>query len=83
MKERILGCGRMLKDTDCAIRKDFASATHIARSKLLQFIRPQKCAFKLSLDRFHVDKKYYMYDDKIVELKKNRLRVPYLMNHQV
>lgn len=72
-KERILACGRMLKDTDYAIREDFAAATRLARSKLLQFIRPQKCAFKLSLDKLHVNKRCYIYDhscDKIVEINK-------------
>ncbi|KAH8020344.1 hypothetical protein HPB51_000977 [Rhipicephalus microplus] len=74
-KERILNCGRMPKDNDFAIREDFAAATRIARSKLLQFIRPQKCAFKLSLGRLHVDKMCFMYDqtfDKTVEIGKKQ-----------
>lgn len=61
-KERILGCGRKLKGTDFAIREDFASSTRFARSKLLAFVRPLKCAFKLSLDKLYVGSKCYFYD---------------------
>lgn len=61
-KENILACGRQLRGTDYAIREDFAPATRYARSKLIQFIRPQKCAFKLSVDKLHVGSKSYFYD---------------------
>lgn len=69
-KEEILSCGPKLKNTNFAIREDFASATRLARSKLLKFIRPAQCAFKLRLDRLHVGKKCYYYDassDSVLE----------------
>ncbi|XP_072144147.1 uncharacterized protein [Dermacentor andersoni] len=69
-KENILACGRKLKATNFAIREDFAPATRIARSKLLGFIRPQKCAFKLHVDKLLVNNKRYHYDptsDSVIE----------------
>lgn len=69
-KENILACGRKLKDTCFAIREDFAPSTRLARSKLLKFVKPQKCAFKLSLDKLHVGSRCYSYDaasDSVIE----------------
>lgn len=71
-KEKILSCGIKLKDTTFAVREDFAAATRLARSKLLKFIRPQKCAFKLRVDKLIVGNKSYFYDaktDKVTELR--------------
>lgn len=77
-KEIILACGRKLKETQFAIREDFASVTRFARSKLLKFIRPQKCAFKLQLDKLHVGSKCYFYDpasDTVMESTNNRIEL--------
>lgn len=72
-KDTILACGPKLKDTSYAIREDFAFATRLARSKLIQFIRPKKCAFKLNVDKLHVGHKCYVYDpvsDSVIESAK-------------
>lgn len=75
-KDSILLCGPKLKNTTYAIREDFASATRLARSKLLKFIKPQKCAFKLRLDKLLVGNKCYFYNpatDSISECAKSSL----------
>lgn len=69
-KDGILSCGIKLKGTNYAIREDFAAATRLARSKLLKYIRPAKCAFKLKLDKLLVGKRCFSYDslsDSIIE----------------
>ncbi|XP_077536042.1 uncharacterized protein LOC144148372 [Haemaphysalis longicornis] len=68
-KEKILSCGPNLKETTFAVREDFAAATRIARAKLLKFIRPQKCAFKLRVDKLIVGNKSYFYDPKTDSVK--------------
>ncbi|XP_077550763.1 uncharacterized protein LOC144164040 [Haemaphysalis longicornis] len=71
-KEKIVSCGIKLKDTTFAVREDFAAATRLGRAKLLEFIRPRKCAFKLRVDKLIVGNKSYFYDakaDKITELR--------------
>lgn len=77
-KEEILSCGPKLKNTNFAVREDFAATARLARSKLLKFIRPAKCAFKLRLDRLHVGQKCYYYDapsDSVLECTKSLANV--------
>lgn len=71
IKERILACGRKFQGTDFAIWEDFEAATRLARAKLIKFIRPKKCAFKLQLDKLLVGSKSYSYDpvsDTVIEI---------------
>lgn len=73
-KDGILSCGPKLKNTNYAIREDFAAATRLARSKILKYIRPAKCAFELKLDKLLVGKRVYYYDcvsDTVVECTQN------------
>ncbi|KAK8786282.1 hypothetical protein V5799_023942 [Amblyomma americanum] len=73
-KESVLACGRKLKETPYVIREDFEFATRLARSKLVQFIKPRGCSFKLRYDKLIVGEKYYTYDhasDTITETDTN------------
>lgn len=85
-KDSILACGRQLKGTNYAIREDFAPATRQARFKLLQFVRPQKCAFKFTLDKLHVGNKTYFYDvatDAVLECANTSTIAPTPLNSRV
>lgn len=61
-KEQILSCARKLKGTTYSIGEDFSPATRQARRKLVTFAKSQNKAFKISVDRLHINKQVYIYD---------------------
>lgn len=61
-KQQILSSARKLKGSTFSIGEDFSPATRQARRKLVSFAKAQNKAFKVSVDRLHIDKKTYVYD---------------------
>lgn len=63
-KNNILGAAHKLKNTDFAIGEDFSFSTRLARRKLVSFARDLDKPFKLTVDKLHIDKKTYFYDNE-------------------
>lgn len=61
-KQQILSSARKLKGTTLSIGEDFSPATRQARRKLVGIAKAQNKAFKVSVDRLHMDKKTNVYD---------------------
>lgn len=62
-KDNILSRANKLKGTDYAIGEDFSFSTRLARRKLVSFARNLDKPFKLTVDKLHIDKKTYIYDN--------------------